>query len=502
MRYILFYLAAAILWGGNGLSLRDSFAAEGGNAHSSVTNRKAATKQALMERRAAEDNGRIVGGEAANRDQWPWMVALLRPGSGAAFDRQFCGAALIASQWVITAAHCTAGESAGDVVAGLKLHNLKEDTGELIAVSEIFVHPNYDSNTLDSDISLLRLAQPVSSPFTTVSLGDQLSLIGIDTQATVIGWGALDEANQSFPATLQQVAVPMIKCTDHYTTPGEITDNMICAGTPSGGIDSCQGDSGGPLMVLDGAAWKQVGIVSWGIGCARPNAPGVYTNVYNYLSWIQEKMGGSTTEPPTPSPTEPIAGNLKQGWNLIASQQSSTLSIADYFAARNFSDNTQPFISVWAWDTSSQNWRTHFLSSSIEDVNQANNSNFLALTNIAPGVGYWINMKEEATYSYNAPPKTRPLAVGQKSAGALKNSGDRQLFRLEISNEGNYTIGTKGSLDTVGRLLDSEHNLIAENDDGYSANFQLVQSLEPGVYYVEVQGYKENSGAYELLAEY
>jgi len=63
---------------------------------------------------------------------------------------------------------------------------------------------------------------------------------------------------------------------------------MICAGTFEGGIDACQGDSGGPLVYQgDSGIWTQVGIVSWGEGCAVERAPGVYTSVPNLLDWIR-----------------------------------------------------------------------------------------------------------------------------------------------------------------------------------------------------------------------
>ena len=58
---------------------------------------------------------------------------------------------------------------------------------------------------------------------------------------------------------------------------------MICAGLRQGTKDSCQGDSGGPLFQKIEDKWVEVGLVSWGIGCARANAPGVYTRVGNYL---------------------------------------------------------------------------------------------------------------------------------------------------------------------------------------------------------------------------
>ena len=69
---------------------------------------------------------------------------------------------------------------------------------------------------------------------------------------------------------------------------------MICAGdTVNGGVDTCQGDSGGPMFRKDNNnAWIQVGIVSWGDGCARPHAPGVYTEVSTFASKIAAAAAG------------------------------------------------------------------------------------------------------------------------------------------------------------------------------------------------------------------
>ncbi|KAL1464067.1 hypothetical protein WDU94_003750 [Cyamophila willieti] len=63
----------------------------------------------------------------------------------------------------------------------------------------------------------------------------------------------------------------------------KLSGNMMCAGYPEGGKDSCQGDSGGSLLTED-----LDGIVSWGIGCARSNSPGVYTRVNHYMEWLQQ----------------------------------------------------------------------------------------------------------------------------------------------------------------------------------------------------------------------
>ncbi|KAG9464081.1 hypothetical protein GDO78_020532, partial [Eleutherodactylus coqui] len=93
-------------------------------------------------------------------------------------------------------------------------------------------------------------------------------------------------------STLQRININLISnavCNqDNY---GQVLDSMMCAGRLSGGIDTCQGDSGGPLVYLGGdSRYRQVGVVSWGEGCARPGKPGVYTRVSYYLPWVHSVM--------------------------------------------------------------------------------------------------------------------------------------------------------------------------------------------------------------------
>ena len=70
----------------------------------------------------------------------------------------------------------------------------------------------------------------------------------------------------------------------------KIIDTMMCAGYARGGTDACEGDSGGPLTCKQDGRFYIHGIVSWGEGCGQPNLPGVYTNVKNYLQWIEEMI--------------------------------------------------------------------------------------------------------------------------------------------------------------------------------------------------------------------
>ena len=119
--------------------------------------------------------------------------------------------------------------------------------------------------------------------------------------APVTGWGTTSfQGNR--PVVLHEATVATMTnaaCTTgtQYSA-GDITDNMICAAGE--GRDACQGDSGGPLITLeDNLYYSLIGVVSWGAGCGRSDAPGVYSRVTSQLSWITSTMSGNTCPRPT-----------------------------------------------------------------------------------------------------------------------------------------------------------------------------------------------------------
>lgn len=237
-------------------------------------------------------NTKIVGGEDAPAGAWPWQVSLQSSG------RHFCGGSLINNEWILTAAHCFPNtQSQLTVRLGYQSLQSINANGVSRSVSQIIKHPQYNSDTNNNDIALLRLSSTVqfTDYIRPVCLAEVGSGFPAETTTWVTGWGNIrDGVSLPSPGTLQEVSVPIVSnsdCNNAYN--GKITSNMICAGVARGGKDSCQGDSGGPLVVKHSSVWVQAGIVSFGNGCALPNFPGVYTRVSQYNSWINSQIASN-----------------------------------------------------------------------------------------------------------------------------------------------------------------------------------------------------------------
>uniref|UniRef100_A0A8C3SLQ3 Peptidase S1 domain-containing protein n=1 Tax=Chelydra serpentina TaxID=8475 RepID=A0A8C3SLQ3_CHESE len=228
-------------------------------------------------------SGRVVGGEEACPHCWPWQAGLQFLG-----DHQ-CGGVVVSPTWILTAAHCiqTNRPLHWTVIVGDHDRTLKE------RVKTIVVHPDFDTLSYDSDIALIRLDVPLeyNTVVRPICLPNSTQLLSSSILCTMTGWGSTQEGIR-----LQQTQVPILGsevCEKNYyfNHPGGITARMLCAEIP---LFVCfQGDSGGPLVCRnEKEPFILYGIISWGVGCARPKKPGVYTRVRVFLDWIKSTIRG------------------------------------------------------------------------------------------------------------------------------------------------------------------------------------------------------------------
>ncbi|NXA37643.1 OVCH2 protein, partial [Eudromia elegans] len=242
---------------------------------------------------------RVMGGEEAVPYSWPWQVSVQLS------DEHICGGAVLAKEWVVTAAHCLRSkEPYGDlwtVVTGI--HDLAEqEYRQKRAVKRLIIHPSFNKTTMDCDIALLQLAEPLmwNRYVRPVCLPARNGVVQPSRVCVVTGWGA-HGADREKGKKLHQLEVPILvldTCQSYYINlPRKVTQKMICAGFPlEEGKDSCTGDSGGPLVCPsedDSGLYTLNGITSWGLGCGKKSYPGVYTNVGVFVDWIKQSVNGS-----------------------------------------------------------------------------------------------------------------------------------------------------------------------------------------------------------------
>ncbi|MEJ1286986.1 kallikrein 1 [Cricetulus griseus] len=232
---------------------------------------------------------RIIGGSDCEKSSQPWQAAIYH------YTKFQCGGILVDPKWVLTAAHCYSDKY--QVWLGRNSLDENEPSAQHLFVHKSFPHPDFNMDLLknnsqnleadySNDLMLLQLTQPaeITDSVKVLSLPTEEPTMGSTCLAS--GWGSVEPIDFEYPENLQCVnlkLLPIEECIKAHAQ--KVTDLMLCAGDLEEGKDTCVGDSGGPL-ICDGMFQ---GVTSWGPApCGKPDKPGIYTKLIEFVPWINE----------------------------------------------------------------------------------------------------------------------------------------------------------------------------------------------------------------------
>lgn len=303
----------------------------------------AAMLVAVVPAHGAGARASVVGGSGAAITAIPHQAALLDRRAPSPYDGQYCGATVLDATHVLTAAHCLFLDGpqpqlkpVGDIrvlagTASLRKPGEASEAAERdVAVAEMRLHPGYSASTHDADAAVLTTATPLYAAQPQPGSGARIAPIALQSEAqaaaavddrapvTLSGWGFTGSSAPSdprpapseYPSDLQSVVIGLVgdaTCAAGYAGLNPITPRMLCAG--GAGPGACYGDSGGPLTEDGGAVPLLAGIVSFGVGCAQPPYPDVFTRVADpaIAAFVRDAIASTPGAPPPADPAPPPA---------------------------------------------------------------------------------------------------------------------------------------------------------------------------------------------------
>ncbi|KAJ2951699.1 hypothetical protein O0L34_g13861 [Tuta absoluta] len=247
-----------------------------------------------------DPEARIVGGSQAAQGSHPHMVALTQ---GALIRSLLCGGSIISQRSILTAAHCiNAVYNRGSLANSLRATvgtNRWNSGGRSLSLTRNITHPNYLQLMIKNDIGILVTSSDIVFSDTVRPITLDYNLVGADVAVRAAGWGRLRQGG-AFSATLLELTMPTIDGQQCITGVEEaaIKHNIknappvephieLCTLHAAPNHGTCQGDSGSALVRVDNG--HQVGVVSWGIPCAR-SAPDVFVRISSFGDWLSQNI--------------------------------------------------------------------------------------------------------------------------------------------------------------------------------------------------------------------
>lgn len=233
----------------------------------------------------------VYGGQKVQNNDAPWQALIYLANKGAS-SGLLCGATIVSSNWILTAAHCfydRAGNRISTSLLGMATGTVKLSAGkQILQFEEPILMDGYTSGDWDKDIALVRLITPVSGRASPIILASTYDEKSPPSSYFVAGWGKTETAQISDNLLFARLKpISLDECAKFY--PNRLTSRTLCAGDPP--RDSCHGDSGGPLYVGTGESAMQYGIVAAGEGCGKN--PGVYVRVSQHRAWIEKTLAAT-----------------------------------------------------------------------------------------------------------------------------------------------------------------------------------------------------------------